>query len=253
MRTTSRTRGGRRFSPGLLALGALAILFVGALVLWRGPLSALLVRAYAPLLELRNTLSRSDNQELQAQLEGVQALLVDRAVLYEENLHLKRLLGRDAERSVLLAAVLMRPPGTPYDTLLIDTGELEGVMVGDLVSAGGSALIGRITQVYEHAARVALFSAPGEVHEGLLSRAGVSVPIVVEGQGGGSLKTQVPAGTGAQSGDQVLLPGISTGLTARVVAVRLGESESFEVLYLHLPANPYHLRFVEVWRSAAAL
>jgi cell shape-determining protein MreC len=253
MRKISRTKASRRgaYSRGLWILGAAAAVFLAALILWREPLGGLLLRLYAPLLQIRNALGYTENAELKAQLQGMQALLGDRAVLYEENLYLKRLLGRSAERQIILAGVIMRPPGTPYDTLLIDAGALEGVALGDLVSAGGSALVGRVAQVYEHAARVTLFSAPGQTHEGLLSRGQEVVPVIVEGQGGSSLKTQVPAATGAEPGDTILIPGIATGLTAAVVAVEAGESESFETLYLRLPANPYSLRTVEVWRATS--
>lgn len=253
MRTTLRSHRGRGLTPVLFFIIALGLVLFAALVLFREPLSALLVRAYAPILELRNAFSRDEASRLRAELAGLQALLVDRAVLYEENLHLKRLLGRNAERSLLLAGVIMRPPGTPYDTVLIDAGGLDGVVEGQYVSAGGNALIGRVVQVYEHAARVMLFSAPGELHEGLLSRDGTTVPLTIEGQGGGSLKAEVPIGTGAQVGDSILISGIGSGITAMVAEVVVGESESYESLYLRLPANPYHLRTVEVWRAAGAL
>jgi cell shape-determining protein MreC len=226
-----------------------------ALLLWaREPVAGALMRLAAPILSVRNALLSGEGAELRAQVEALSARVADRDLLYEENLHLKRLLGRDAAPEAVLAGVLQRPPGTPFDTLLIDAGRAEGVVRGSLVAAGGNALIGDVSEVYAHTARVSLFSSPGRTFEGLLyQKDGSVVPVVLEGEGGATLSTQVPVGTVVATGDAVVIPGIATGLFAHVVAVDSREAEAFTTLYLRLPANPYVLRTVEVRQQFASV
>ena len=250
MKTTSHTRGRRRFilDPRVLGVVFLCAVLFFAAALWRELAGGLLWRALAPVVAVRNALSASQNARLQARLTSTEALIADRAMLYRENQDLKARLGRNAGREVLLASILLRPPGIPYDTLMIDVGSAQGVGVGDLISAGGSTIIGRVSQVYEGTARVVLFSAPGETHEALLSlQNGDIMPIVLEGQGGGSFFAKVPAGTLAAVGDAVVIPGITSGLFAAVSAIEAPEGESFKTLHFHLPANPFALQYVEVW------
>lgn len=190
----------------------------------------------------------AENVSLRAQLASTTAALADRDLLYRENLQLKSLMGRDASVRSVLASVIMRPPGIPYDTLMIDAGKAQGVAVGEYVSAGGSALIGQVDTVYTTTARVTLFSAPSMVFQALLTEttAHPALPLTVEGQGGGSMVTQVPAHTDVSVGDAVVFPGIADGLSALVSYVDSKEGSSFETVYLRLPANPLQLRFVEV-------
>jgi cell shape-determining protein MreC len=247
------SRSGRRpflFTlPGLLLLGAV-LGVAAALLWWREPLAAGLWRIGAPLMTLRNNLGATAQADLRAQVEALRAQVADRDALYEENLYLKRLLGRAPAEDTVLAAITMRPPGSPYDTLLIDAGHDAGLVPGNLVSGAGGTLIGSVTAVYGRSARVTLFSSPGEQYAGLLLRGGEQVaPLTVVGQGSGALYADIPAGTGALVGDAVVVPGLRTGVFAVVSAVEVEDSGSFERVHLHLPVNPQHLRFVEVWRS----
>src|SRR3989338_7758973 len=50
----------------------------------------------------------------------VVALSADR--LKEENIEHKALFGREREKNVVLASVIMRPPQSPYDMLVLDAG-----------------------------------------------------------------------------------------------------------------------------------
>lgn len=232
--------------PKLLLVAAVVLLCL-AVVFARGPLTALLQQVVAPVLGIRNHLSQGDLARAQASLAAAEAKLADRDTLYAENIELKRLLGRAAGRSVLLAGVLERPPGVPYDTLLIDAGANQGVVRGSFVSMGGSALVGTVDEVYADTARVVLFSAAGHTHQGTLTAQGKAVPVSVAGQGGGSMRAEVPAGTGAKAGDMVVLPGVGLGLTAAVAHVESRAGESFETIYFALPAS-LNARFVELWQ-----
>lgn len=222
----------------------LAVLLIGALALFRHQAAGLFWRVAAPVMRMRNALTAGEAESLRAQLAAADARLADRNLLYKEVIELRERLGRaDAPKGRLLAGVLQRPPWTPYDTLLIDAGENLGVAQDALVSAGGQGLIGRVSEVYATTARVELFSAPGASYQAVLNG---TLPIAVEGQGGGSLRAEVPAGTQVKAGDTVSFPGLMGGIVALVSATEAKEGESFILVYMRLPANSADLEAVEV-------
>lgn len=241
-----RRQHGRSSFP--FALGAVVlVVLVVLVVIFRAPLSGMFWLAAAPVVELRNSLGATEATALRAELAAVTAALADRDAVYRENLDLKERLGRtDVPAPRILAGVLQRPPWTAYDTLLVDAGSSLGVAVGDLVSAGQSGLIGRVSEVYANQARVDLFSAPGVTYQALLNG---TVPVAVEGQGGGSMQALVPAGTPVAVGDTVEFPGLAGGIAAKVSAVDAKMGESFIVIYMTLPANPAQLARVEILKQ----
>ena len=237
----------RAQSHAWLAWVLLVVLLGGAVVLLRGPASILFWRAVAPIVRVRESFSGTEVAELRAELASSTAALSDRNLLYAEVLDLRERLGRtDRSGTRILASVLMRPPWTPYDTLLVDAGENLGVKVGAFVSAGGQGLVGHVSEVYGNTARVELFSAPGASYQALLRG---TVPIAVEGLGGGSLQTLVPAGTQVAVGDTISFPGLLGGIVALVSATEAKEGESFTVIYMTLPVNPQELRYVEILKE----
>jgi cell shape-determining protein MreC len=252
----------------LVALGLLIVAVVGVVAVVRTPLASLLWRVGVPLSYLRdNSFSGVgdffasfsanhalvvENQRLQQELASSSVALMDRDILIAENLDLKSRLGRISEpASSLLAAVVSRPPQSPYDTLMLDVGRNQGVNVGDLVAAGGSVYLGKIDEVYASASRVVLFSAPGTAYHALLldKSATTSLAIAVSGQGAGSLTAEVPAGTTVHAGDQVVFQDISPELVAQVIYVDENAHASFKIIYMQLPVSIYSLRFVEVHRT----
>ncbi len=237
-------RNRRNRVAGLLLV---CVLLAGATI-WRVQLSGFFWGFVEPLMLMR---FGNDVSQLKGGLPSTAAALADRDALYRENLELKARFGRASQVQRILGGIISRPPATPYDTLVIDAGSAEGIAQGDLVSAGGTAIVGIVSEVYTHAARVTLYSSPGEKYDALLRLPGEneSIPVAIEGQGGGSLRAQVPAGTLVSIGDDALLPGVAGGVSARVSSIEKGEGESFVTLYFNLPADIFTLRFVEVWKQ----
>jgi cell shape-determining protein MreC len=227
--------------------GFLLVILVAAAALWRTPLNGFFWGVLAPLSHLRDTAGAAQ----ESVLASTTAALADRTALYQENLQLKAMLGRSASVPQVLAGVLERPPQTPYDTLTIDAGTEDGVVDGDWVAASGGAVIGSVRDAAAHTAQVQLLSSPGAQYQGLLTASGTSVPVTLVGQGGGSLSTQVPAGTSVAIGAPVQIPGIAEGIEGSVSAISQKQGESFITLYLQLPANPAQLQYVEVWQQSA--
>lgn len=263
MTTISNNRRKKFKAAALLLLIPIGI-FVGAAFLWRDALANMLWRAASPLISIKqgsvnsagsffsqfasNASLAEENARLRASLASTSILLMDRDLLLRENIDLKNRLGRGQEPLPILAAVLLAPPGMPYDTLMIDAGKDHGIREGDLVAAGGSVYIGRIANVYDTASRVILFSSPGQTYQALLRG---SIPVSLSGQGGGSIVGELPVGTEVAAGDSVTLPSIMPQFIAQITSVVRREGESFQSIYLSLAVNPYGLRVVEVHAAAS--
>lgn len=248
----------------LLGVLVLVLVLVG---LAREPLASLFWSIAAPLSKAQSSSSASlgnffssfssnqtlasENARLRAELASSSITMIDRDLLWSENVELKSRLGRPGINTPrILAAVVARPPQVPYDTLMLDAGADAGIAVEDLVSAGGSAFVGRVSNVYPTTARVVLFSSPGESYQAILTRAGTTtLAISVSGQGGGSLVSEVPAGTVVHIGDLVLFSSLMPQIIARVVAVEEGDASSFKKIYMQLAVSPSVLNFVEVYRA----
>jgi cell shape-determining protein MreC len=237
----------RPTTPPLRApLVALAAALVLAAALLRAPLGGALWGALEPLVRARDSLSASEVAELRAQLASTTAALADYDLLKAQNARLRAQLGRaPAAPRQALAQVLMRPPGMPYDTLMVDAGASQGVVVGDTVTAGALA-IGVIDEVYAGSSRVVLYSAPGQSYDATLVTKTASVPVAVAGQGGGSLAAHVPAATPAAVGDTVVLSGLDSGMMGTVSAVAGADTDTFKTIYLRLPVNLFDLREVYI-------
>jgi hypothetical protein len=263
MRNFASSTGRRSpFGPQALWLVLITLLLAIGGYLGRAPLSAALTPVFGKSAGTSAQLGRfirgigersaslealvAENADLKQKLEASQTLVLDRNQLYEENTALKEQWGRSSEPNRLLATVLARPGATPYDTLMVDVGSSEGVRDGDSVAAGGTLLIGRVSQVFAHSAVVLLYSSPGESYDGFLRG---TIPIKVVGQGAGSLSAEVPYDAKVVAGDSITLPLLQANTAFIVEHVEVGEGNSSTKAYLRLPVSPFNLRFVEVWRQ----
>jgi cell shape-determining protein MreC len=264
MTMTQINRRHRSRAPRIILTIVLVLLLLGAVSLFRGTFFSIFWRVLTPVTFMRDVVGQvggemfsqfsskafliAQNDALRASLASSSVALADRNLLYQENLSLKSRLGRQINTHSLLSAVVMRPPGVPYDTMVLDVGKADGVAFNDLVFAKGEVLIGKITEVGNSTSRATLFSAPGESYSAILRHVGApgSIAITVIGQGGGSLYAEVPASTPAQIGDSVIVPSINIEFLGGVSAVHQTEGESFKKIYLELPANIFELTYVEV-------
>lgn len=235
------------FVPAML--GALVLLVCLAVVLWQRQLGGVLWQAGAPLMRLRNSVVSSEVNTLKAELASSTAALADRNELYAQNIELKKMLGRPQTSQRTVAAVLMRPPGLPYDTLVVDAGTEDGIVAGDLVFAGGGAAIGEVTDAYAAVSRVSLFSAPGRTYEAQVapaSAAGKVIPLTLKGQGAGSFSGEVPAGSQVVVGDPIVLPGLGSAFMGTVSHVDAPSGSSFETVFVQMPVSIFSLHYVQI-------
>ncbi len=145
-----------------------------------------------------------ENDMLKEEVNRMQVNVLDRNMLEESVIKLKEALGRVSEDNRVTADVLAGPGRSPYDTLIIDAGTENGVVVGNRVVYSGVGVIGEIAEVYDTSAKVKLYSSNGEEHAVVV---GVqAVPSVAKGRGMGNFEIKVPQGSLVVVGDEVLMP-----------------------------------------------
>ncbi len=226
--------------------------------------------ALTPFMALGNAMSNSfsgvrafvadkdallkENEDLKNRLNAQSASLANQTSVLADKLRLEAILGRKEESTpFLLSAILAKPNRSPYDTLIVDTGEDHGVMVGHMVFAMGNIPIGRVAEVYPSSAKVILYSTSGEKTEAILATgnmpqgiAGDSAFIQVVGRGGGNFEMILPRDFTITEDSEVVLPGIRSYTIAIVKTVISDPRDAFSKALLVSPVNIYELKFVQI-------
>lgn len=191
----------------------------------------------------KETLIR-ENNSLKADLKSKELEMTALRSSRDRELELLSILGRVESGGGTLSSVLVRPPETPYDVLVIDAGKNEGVEVGHRVSLPEGIIIGTVSEVLPNSSKVILYSASGEKTNAVLERN--NTPIIMEGRGGGNFRITLPRDMVAVEGDRILSSDISSRLVAVVGKVNLGATDSFKEVLATSPANIFTLRYVLV-------
>ena len=224
------------------------VVHTAAAPLWRaGGEVASLWDAFAAYMSSKRVLEE-ENKRLRGELDIAKAKLLDRDLLYEENLELKKRLGRPfIPDTVVTGFVLARPDKTPYDTFIIDIGEGAGIAAGDNVVLADDIIIGKIVEVYKDTAKVLLYSAPGEQIDVFVGAGGVAATAI--GRGGGSFEIRLPRGVEVSEGDAVYLPGANRKILGYVAYVEMKPSDPFKTVIVRGPVNIFTVKEVEVIKN----
>lgn len=183
-----------------------------------------------------------ENNSLKSQIASLEAELSSRSSLSREESVVLTQLGRVATSGSIAATVLVRPPQSLYDTLVIDAGKNESIRVGQEVSLPEGPLLGTVSEVFYNTAKVKLFSSAGEKINAVLERSNLSVAL--EGIGGGNFKIVVPRETPVEVGDRILSTDAFAHLVGVVGAIKVEPTDSFKEVLAKGPSNIFNLRFV---------
>ncbi len=245
----ARRRSFRRGAVFLLLASGAAFLAPAARLFGvvGGPLFALenaAVSAAAPLLDYL-TSKRSlaeENRALRESVDRLQVAALERDTLAAERDALRAELdvpGRAA--SSVVAEILLRPPQTSFDSLVLGAGERDGVSAGDLVRSHG-APVGVIVEARDGSSVAALFSAPE-------SRLAVTVGAATAeavGRGDGRYAIELPAQLSPATGTSVLSVAHGGAPLGYVSAVIPGESEATVEAAVSLPVDFARARYLTV-------
>ncbi|MFA6325079.1 MAG: rod shape-determining protein MreC [Candidatus Paceibacterota bacterium] len=188
-----------------------------------------------------------ENKNLKNQILNSEADRANYISVVDENNKIKEILGRKKEiDKMILSSILSKPNNSPYDTLIIDVGLDNGLIVGKRVFALGNVPIGYIAEVYDYSSKVILFSNVGEKTEVVINGSGIFMQAV--GRGGGNFEMILPRDFILDIGTEVDLPGIDTYILGTVENIISDPRDSFQKALLVSPVNIQELKFVEVER-----
>lgn len=151
------------------------------------------------------------------------------------------------DSTMVLGVILSRPPRTPYDSLIIDIGEDEGLLEGDLVYAERNFVIGEVAEVYAASSIVKLFSSPDQKVDVLIGSS--TTPVIAEGRGGGNFYIKIPKNINVTEGDQIVAPGIREHVFGTAEQVETDDAEAYSHVYFKLPVNIYSLHYVQIKKN----
>lgn len=193
--------------------------------------------------------------------------------LQAENDYLKSLLGKTPEESnMILAAVVERPPRTPFDSLVLDIGSDQDILEGDMVFSDGLYIIGIVSGVSNHTSTVTLFSSSGQKIDALINSIAEGSKdvvdtvtststkkkveakdslnsVVVEGRGGGNFYIKIPKNIKVKVGDPVVWPSTENKLIGAIEIIDSGEGEAYSQVYFKSPINMNSLRYVQIKKA----
>jgi cell shape-determining protein MreC len=162
---------------------------------------------------------------------------------------LEHLLGeREAASPGILAGVVLRPPVSPYDTLVIDAGFKDGVVVGALVEGPGGAPIGTIGSVATDSARVILYSSYGVSTSAWAGEE--RTPLTLMGEGGGAFSATASSEAPLTVGEAISLPVGGAGVMGVIDRIDKDPSSPEAEVRIRPLVNPYSITWVTVSHSA---
>lgn len=147
-----------------------------------------------------------------------------------------------------IAKILVRPPHTPFDTLVLDKGAPHGITTGNLVFAPGNILLGKIAESLTSGSKASLLSSSGEKNLGFVEGIGV---FELTGMGGGNFTFTTPKDSTPEEGSIVwtedsrhifAIVGTSTPIT----------NEATALVRAQAPFNIQNLRWVNILRTESA-
>ncbi|MHB1118234.1 MAG: rod shape-determining protein MreC [Minisyncoccota bacterium] len=187
-----------------------------------------------------------ENSLLREELARMQVQVLDRNLLEEHVRELEEKLGRAGSDDRVAARVLSGAGRAPYDTLIVDAGTDQDVLIGDRVVYAGMGVIGTVAEAYPDSAKVVLFSSPGEEVTVVIGEQ--AIPAVARGRGMGNFEAKIPQGSAVFLGENVLVDGGDL-ILGTVGAIEEEPSEPFMRVYFRTPFNIATVRSVEVIKN----
>lgn len=199
------------------------------------------------LVQAKITLVK-ENKRLSDEVASRESSMLLLDTLRKENEDLKTALGRSGRGDSVLGVVLSRPPMSPYDTLVVDIGENDGVQVGNKVYTDGDTLIGDVVEAYANQSKVSLFSSPGRIVPVIVG--GSNVETQATGRGAGNFVMMLPVEVGIEEGDTITLPQIRAHTFGVVEEIMVDSSDSLQTILFKIPVNIHGFRYVQIDKNS---
>ncbi len=186
-------------------------------------------------------------KENAALAQEVATLQSENAVLTTRSQDLTQLLGGQAGSSNTIAAgVLVRPPVSAYDTLVVSAGSDDGVAKDAESFAKGGIPIGVVQSTTPHVSIIQLYSSAGRTTDGWIGSN--RIPITLTGGGAGTFEATIPKGTAVVVGDSVYVAGPGALPIGTVALIDANPSSPTYVLHIQPLVNLFSLTWVQIAR-----
>ena len=172
---------------------------------------------------------------LEYELENARLLALDSTAIGYENKKLREDFAINIDEEFVRAKVIARPPQIPFDSVMINSGENDGLEVGDLVVVQSRLLVGFISKVEANTATVSLSSSNGNSFHGLVERTHEALEII--GVSGNNFASRTLSDSDIKEGDRIIISGDSDLLLAIVGSVENYEPISTKNIIMTLPFN----------------
>ena len=189
----------------------------------------------------------AENKNLEDEVNTLNLKVIDYDTVTKENADLKSLLGRSVSSNSVVSRVLSEPPESPYDTLVIDVGSGDGIVLGDQVYISDSIIIGQVTSVTPHTSLVEMFSTGDKKTESVLERTGAMYEL--SGRGGANYSVDVPKDADVLWGDTFTIPGLSASVLGSVYYIDTNSQSAFKTIFIRIPGNVFQTKWVFVQKS----
>lgn len=185
--------------------------------------------------------------ELEQKIASQKGLEATLSYVTEENKELRNLLSASSSPRVV-AGVIARPPYTPYDTIVIDKGSDDGIMLHAPVYYSEFNVLGYVRTVFEHTAYVTLLSSPGV--ESSVYMFGPNIFTTAHGEGGGTIRISVPQGVLLEKGVPIVLPSLDGGVLGVVSEIQSLSTEPEQHAYVTFDVPIQSIRLVSVAKTS---
>jgi cell shape-determining protein MreC len=189
-----------------------------------------------------------ENRTLREKVALYDALRIERDATTEENDILKALLGKASTTGhEVVSRIISKPGFSPYDTMILDAGERDGVHVGDLVLADRSVVVGEVAQVYKESSNVIMYSSSDRKTNVLIGTEALETEAL--GKGGGNFEIELPRNANVKVGDIVHLAAYPDKVFGSITVVNVADADSFEKVLFRSVVDITHISHVTVYRQ----
>lgn len=182
-----------------------------------------------------------ERDALKQEIETLKARDAEFTLLQQENESLKQ---QGENPTFIRAEILAKPSASVYDTLLVNKGSRDGVLVGKKVFATPTALLGTVSEVFETSSKITLYSTAGEKTPVVILGSNVTAEAI--GRGGQNFELTFPRDVEIPVGSVAVLPGVSSAIIAMTEKVLFDPRDPFQKVLLRSTANIEHLLWVEI-------
>jgi len=223
------------------------IVFVGAPAIQkiaRGPQWAARSLSQQAMLSSKAALV-AENKSLKEDIVSFKAEVLELQMVRDENEKLRTEASyRPAASNFITAQVIAKPSQSLYNSIILDQGTAQGVLVGQLVTIHQTVALGKVVQVTKNTATVHLFSGPNFKGDVIMKNQNITVPAV--GKGGGNFEIHIPREITVMDGDILAFPESPNIAIGVIKSVTFDPRDPFQTVLARTPVNIQELRFVQV-------